>query len=304
MENKILRGLNFNNFMATKPVLKPLNLQNQLNKNNTIDIKDTISSSISTRKPVLLNPLQLFSNISNSSISNQNNLSIIEKGVSLENTNAIKKFEGKTWLGKLDSNSNRDVAIIIPKGVDYTKPFEIMYYFHGHNGKLDRILTEPNYGLEKNIKDMPKDKNVIIVIPQGPPKSQDFTWMNGKYGEDMTKFQDDTMNIVKNKLGVNAYISSVTVQGHSAGGRPIMNAANQGKLRADKIDLLDSSYGTWATQAYDSYKKVNPNVKFNVVYIPNSQTQADALRLKGKDGVTLHQSKVDHSSVPKKFFGL
>lgn len=304
MENKILRGLHFNNLLGNKPNLKPLNFNNsnQNINNPVINTRDSIPSNF-IKKPVLLNPIQLFS--TTQSFSNkQNNLSIIENGVSIENINAIKRYDGKTWLGKLSSNSNRDVAIIIPKGVDYSKPFEIMYYFHGHNGKLNNILSEPNYGLEKNIKDMPKNKNVIIVIPQGPPKSKDFTWMNGKYGEDMTKFQNDTINIVKNKLGVNAHISSISVQGHSAGGRPIMNAANDGKLRADKINLFDSSYGTWATQAYNNYKKVNPNAKFNVIYIANSPTQADALRLKGQEGVTLYQSKVGHSSVPKTFFGI
>lgn len=304
MENKIFNLLKINTYSTQKPVLKPLDIKTPHIKNSPpvltgLNIKDN-ASGLSPIKPTLIKPLQLFGNQNNF---NQN-LSIIENGVSLENINAIKKFEGKTWLGKLPSNSNRDVAVIIPKGVDYSKPFEIMYYFHGHNGKLDKILTDPNKGLEKNIKDMPKDKNVIIVIPQGPPKDKDYTWMNNKNGEDMSKFQDETINVVKNKLGINPYISSITVQGHSAGGRPIMNAANQGTLRADKINLLDSSYGTWASQTYNSYKKVNPDVKFNIVYIPGTQTQSDALNLQGKQGVTLYKSRVDHGSVPKAFFGI
>lgn len=297
MENKISNILKTNLYSPKKTILKPLEINTK--PLNGLNIKDNISG-ITLKKPVLVNPLQLFNNQNNSG----QNLSIIEKGVSSENINAIKKFEGKTWIGKLPSNSNRDVAVIIPKGVDYSKPFEIMYYFHGHNGKLDKILADPNKGLEKNIKDMPQNKNVIIVIPQGPPKDKDYTWMNNKNGEDMSKFQSETINVIKNKLGINPFISSITVQGHSAGGRPIMNAALQGTLKADKIDLLDSSYGTWASQTYDSYKKINPNVKLNVVYIPGTQTQSDALSLQGKQGVTLYKSKVDHGSVPKTFFGI
>lgn len=303
MCNKILRALSFNNVEVNRPVLKPLQIKSTEN-NVTLNITDSVSKSVLPRRATLANPLQLFSNNSLQGLNSQKNTSIIEPGSTQANINALQKFEGKTWLGRLDSNSNREVAIIIPKGVDYNKPFEIMYYFHGHNGKMDKILTDPNNGLESKIKNMPQSKNVIIVIPQGPPKAQDYTWMNGKYGEDMSKFEQQTINIVKNKLSPGINISSVTVQGHSAGGRPIMNAASEGKLMADKVDLLDSSYGNWATQAYNDYKAVNPNVKFNVVYIPGSQTQSDALKLKGKEGVTLYQSKVDHSSVPKNFFGL
>ena len=179
-----------------------------------------------------------------------------------------------------------------------------IYHFHGHNGELSNILTNKNTGLHDKIYDTAKNKNVIIVIPQGPSKEKDFTWFNGKYNEDMAKFQQDTMNAIKKNLAPNVKISSVTVEGHSAGGRPLLNASKEGKLNADKIDFLDASYGTWASETYNNYISKNPNVKFNVVYIPGSGTQADALSLKGKQGIQLTQSKVDHSSVPKTFFGI
>lgn len=307
MENKILKTLNIGNISQPKPILKPLVPLKDINTNQnvTLNSKDKLFVSSANQSSKLVSPLQLFNNQSLNGLNIfKNDISIIEPGTSINNQNAVKQFPGKTWLGKLDSNNNREVAIIIPKGVDYSKPFEIIYHFHGHNGKLDNILTGSANGLEAKIKNMPKDKNVIIVIPQGPPKTKDYTWMNGKYNEALDTFQDQTISIIKNKLSPGIKINTVTVEGHSAGGRVILNAAKDGNLRADKIDMLDSSYGTWASEAYKNYHQVNPNAKFNVVYIPNSPTQADALRLKGQPGVTMHQSKVDHSSVPKTFLGI
>lgn len=307
MENKILKTLNIGNISQPKPILKPLVPLKDINTNQnvTLNSKDKLFVSSANQSSKLVSPLQLFNNQSLNGLNIfKNDISIIEPGTSINNQNAVKQFPGKTWLGKLDSNNNREVAIIIPKGVDYSKPFEIIYHFHGHNGKLDNILTGSANGLEAKIKNMPKDKNVIIVIPQGPPKTKDYTWMNGKYNEALDTFQDQTISIIKNKLSPGIKINTVSVEGHSAGGRVILNAAKDGNLRADKIDMLDSSYGTWASEAYKNYHQVNPNAKFNVVYIPNSPTQADALRLKGQPGVTMHQSKVDHSSVPKTFLGI
>ncbi|MBC7475623.1 MAG: hypothetical protein H7263_15155 [Candidatus Sericytochromatia bacterium] len=292
--------------------LSNLNLSTPITKLNTKDI------FVTTIKPtVLMKPLELFHQNEIKTNSNKNILSglnlnlaksnninktIIETGSSTINTNAIKQYEGQVWLGKLSSNGNREVAIIIPKGADYSKPFEIVYHFHGHNGKLDQILTDKNYGLHAKIDTTAKNKNIIIVIPQGPIKALDYTWFNGKYNEDMSKFQQDTISIIKNKLSSDAKIGSVTVEGHSAGGRALLNASREGKLNANKIDFLDASYGNWASETYNNYSVKNPNAKFNIVYIPNSQTQTDALSLKNKNGVTLKTSQVDHSSVPKTFF--
>ncbi len=310
MENNIQKSLFVIKTTNVKPVLRPLQIKSNPITNVTINLKDNLLFSVNSKKSILVDPINLFGNkpvlmgLENLKNVFKKDISIIEPNTSVTNQTAIKKFEGKTWLGKMSSNSNREVAIIIPKGVDYSKPFEIIYHFHGHNGQLGNILTNKNSGLEDKIKNMPKDKNVIIVVPQGPPKALDYTWMNGNNNESLADFQDQTMDIIKNKLSPNIQISSVTVEGHSAGGRVILNASKDGNLRADKIDLLDSSYGNWASESYKNYHKVNPNAKFNVVYIPNSPTQRDALKLKGQAGVQMIQSRVSHGNVPKTFLGI
>ena len=151
MENKILKSLSIGNISEPKPVLKPLQIKNNVDDNGkvTLSITDNLMASSVPKRSVLINPIQLFNNQELSGLNIfQKDIAIIEPGTSVANQNAVKQFPGKTWLGKLDTNSNREVAIIIPKGVDYSKPFEIIYHFHGHNGKLDHILTGKANGLE------------------------------------------------------------------------------------------------------------------------------------------------------------
>ena len=220
---------------------------------------------------------------------------IVEPGVSAKTADAVKQIPGQNWAGKMASNGNREVAVMVPQGVDVTKPVEIIYYFHGNYGTIAGNLADPaakdvNYpvGLKDPIKQMAKDKrNFILVMPQGPANEYDYTWMNGDYKEDLSKFQDESLKVIKDKLKINPTIESVTIKVHSAGGRVAMNAANDGKLKADRIDFYDASYGKWATSVYQNYISANPDSKFNIYYVPGRETQTDALSLKNKPGINI-----------------
>lgn len=303
-----------------KPILRPLEALKLAEAEPTLNTNDSFKAPPS-KKTEVLNSLLIFNDNENPKTENKinsislkplevgttpitNNISIIEAGVKPENIRAVKSIPGSHWLGKLPSNSNRDVSIIVPKGADFSKPFEVIYHFHGHEGKMSNILANPYEGLKDAMLTTAKNKNIIVVVPQGPSTERDFTWMNGKFNEDMEKFQNDTMSLIKSKFAPDIQISSVTVEGHSAGGRALMNAAKEGKLTADKVDFLDSTYGDWASQTYKKHIEKNPNAKFNVVYVPGTETQDDALRLKNKKNITMFQSNVYHGAVPKNFFGI
>ncbi len=354
MVNNKLDSLFVNKIQEKLPVLAPLKKNYKAENNPQINIKDSLIQKYKLTKLInplelfhtndknpnvesginnisdkttqanlphslnLLSPKQLFLTSASKRVpvfgNIENNSLITGEGASAKNISAVKQIPGTQWLGKLASNGNREVAIIIPKGIDLNKPVEVVYHFHGREGTISKVLADgKNYGLKEQLLEKAADKNIIIVVPQGPPpiidakgKTQyiEHTWMSGKHNEDMQQFQQDTVNLIKNRMAPGIQIGSITVEGHSAGGNPIKNSAVEGKLSADKVVLLDSTYGDWGTKAYENYIKKNPSVKFNVVYIPGSQTQGDALKLKGKPGVTMYPSKVDHSSVPKNFFNI
>jgi hypothetical protein len=287
-----------NNFVtgSNRIFLKPLDTSNNIINSNFDKIKKDFLK--------LTPPSQLFGTVGNNHINIFNrNKEIIEGNISNSTIQAVKNIPGDFWIGKLVSNGNREVAIIVPSNIDKTKPVEIMYYFHGHNGTIEKALSTNGNGFSKELEDLARIKNMVIVIPQGPPKQISSTWMMPSSNEDMEKFQDDTINILKTKLA-NVNISKISVYGHSAGGQPIMNAAVSGKLRADKITFLDASYGNWASKTYNSFIKINPNVIFNVIYIPGTSTEKDLKNLIGKQGVKVYTSHYNHSLVPKKFIHL
>ncbi|MFN8673881.1 MAG: alpha/beta hydrolase-fold protein [Candidatus Sericytochromatia bacterium] len=223
--------------------------------------------------------------------------------ISIKTQNALNQIEGTKWAGRLASNGGREVAIILPKNYDPAKPTEVIYHFHGHGGTIANVLTGSN-GLKNQIEQVSKDRNIVVIVPRGPSKENDHDWMNKAKGEDMRKFQEETLSLIKTQLEPNINISSITVEGHSAGGLPIKNAAMEGKLYANKINLMDSSYGDWATSAYKNMMKNHPDTKFNVIYIPNSDTQYDAVQLKNKPNVNMIRTPIGHSNIPKTFFGL
>lgn len=306
MSDIILTGLKLNT-NTEKDLLKPLNIKahsiTPTTINNNIS-KDTFSKNTNLPKLNLMNPISFFESELKTNNTFQSGNTIIEGNISSKNISAVKNIKGNNWIGKLESNGNREVAILIPPNSDINKPYEIIFYFHGHNGQMDNILSDSNTGLKSPILNKAKDKNIIVVVPQGPKKELDYTWMNGKYNENMSEFQKETINIIKTKLNPQAKIESITVAGHSAGGRPILNASREGKIYADKINFFDSTYGNWASETYKNIKKENPNTKFNVVYIKGTQTQSDALNLQGKNGVKMYTSSVNHGLVPKNFFGI
>jgi hypothetical protein len=213
-----------------------------------------------------------------------------------ETVAAVASVPGNHWVGTLASNSQREVAVMVPPNVTASRPVEVVYYFHGHRGTIANGLADPYAGFNNEIRKMDEaGRNRVFVIPQGPPKQLDYTWMNT--GESIRELQAEAESKLR-ALGLR--IGKVTVKGHSAGGRALMNASAAG-LRADRMDILDGSYGAWASTAWRNQVKRNPQLETHVVYIPGTATQAGALSLQGAAGVTLHKSAVNHALVPKTF---
>ena len=260
----------------------------------------------------ILNPINdilMGSAISNLKLDTKQSFFISPSDKILKSTiDAVKQVPGNSWVGRLPSNGNREVAIMIPNGVDPKKPVELIYYFHGkYTHSQNESISESLLGrieLKDAINNMAqKGKNVIVIMPQGPQDSLLPYWMSGN--ENMITFQSDTEKIIKEKMGFDLKVGSITMKGHSAGGQPIRNAAREGTLKADKIDYLDASYGHWALETYNTFVAKNPSTEMNVYYIANNSTGtlAGANEMKNKPGANMVVSaNLDHFKVPKCYF--
>lgn len=243
---------------------------------------------------------------------------LTEGNVSQSVEATMKQIKGKTWVGRMASNGNREVGIMIPKGADYNKPFELIYYFHGHSksNQIVRQLSGSDYSLKDEIETMANqpDRNIMIVFPNGPLKAGHYKWFKrGK--EDLGRFLSETQEVIQQKLAPGVEIGSVTVKGHSAGGYTILDGLKNGHIKADRVDFLDASYGAWATSAFHYAKKANPNVEFNSFYIPNTKTAANSVRLSryanakvisssDRNSLSLaNRRRIRHSTMPQAAFG-
>lgn len=208
-----------------------------------------------------------------------------EAGVRPETQQAVAQIPGSHWIGRLSGNQNRETAILIPSGVDLSRPVEVVYYLHGHHGTVAKSLADRQTGFGAEITAQAQaGRNRVWVIPQGPAKEQDYTWFNPKYQGSIQRFQEHAEAQLQT-LAPGLKIGRVIVMGHSAGGRAILNA----------------SYGSWASATWANQRRRNPALEMNVIYIPGTPTAKDALQLQGQPGVQLIRSGVGHHSVPKAF---
>lgn len=230
---------------------------------------------------------------------------VSEPGVRPATLNALNSMGGTSWVGQSDANGGRELAIWLPEHFDAAKPVEVMFYFHGHNGTIGSSLSDPVKGLSETLKTMAKDRNLVLVMPQGPAKAKDYIWMNPRNKESLPALQQQVWERLGQLApGVTAErIDKVRLTGHSAGGLALFNglSADTPGLRADRIDFLDASYGNWASGAQQRLNAQRLNVDLRVLYLPGTDTETDALRLKGKAGVMLIRGQGGHGSVPRRY---
>ena len=306
------------NFNPLDNILRPLNVFKKSPPSNAESKTETVFYPIKTgiKNDNILHPIPN-DNLNHMNIDKGNSISafnfispdmkIFEEGVTEATKNTLNSIPGICWAGKLPSNGNREVAIVIPQGTDVTKPVEVMYYFHGLHGKISKSLDNPDTGFKSELVNMAKEgRNVVFIMPQGPAAEANAKWMNPKFGENMQKLQDETTQIINQRLNPNIKTGSITVKGHSGGGEPIKNAADSNTLKADKIHFFDASYGDWASRTYNKMVTTNPDIDMKVFYLKNTGTEADSLRLKNKKGVELIGTTPGptayHGLMPKKFF--
>jgi hypothetical protein len=205
---------------------------------------------------------------------------------------SINHFDGIAWAGQTTGNGQRDTTVLMPIGLDLSRPIEVITFFHGNGGSAAASTRE----LKALVAKLPAHgRNAIIIIPTTPANKRD--WMAPSHGESLTGLQDEGVRIAGQLAGHAVTVGSYTVEGFSGGGMPVATAAKAGQLRASKINLFDSTYGDWGDTAV---KLRQPGAKVNVFYTEHNRERA--MRLEGKPGVTLEESTTNHGGTPGKYF--
>lgn len=238
----------------------------------------------------------------------------------------LDKFKGaETAIESFTGNGCRDTIIFIPKGFDKRKPIELQYHFHGsfsnfigmpvpYDTKLVRKggYSKADMRLEQalialNYQHKLERRNTILVYPlsagrrlQGEEYAYNFAyddlWMKAGNDTDdsMTVLDFDVRNKLVSDLGINADEATITLSGHSAGGKPIMHAIQSGFV-PDKIKFLEASYRDWAEKTYKKLHDDGHNIPIEVRYKPGHETERSAHALYSGENVrVIANSKLTH----------
>jgi len=204
----------------------------------------------------------------------------------LDNSLKRHKFYSQAWVGTTNSNGQldpdhpagkRSTVIIVPDGVDFTLPLELIYYFHGMGGF--------NYDGEFSSRIVPKikklfesNRNFIFVVPELPwartirnykAKGGDFAWNPNKSADNFSSFHGEVVNIIKKNFAANVNIGYKTIIAFSQGGSALKSAAVYGGLsgvKPNKIVFGDATYSDWLEQVWVQYARDNKDVEIDCVY--------------------------------------
>lgn len=259
-------------------------------------------------------------------------------GASQVALNAVKNLPGvaQAWVGSIDSNQHsgkdKETALIVPQGLDYSKPVKVLYYFHGWNGGVSGALGKTGNGLGPELMEWARKNNAVLAVPQGPAKDPSgrsaSAWMAGP--ETFPKFNKDVFNRLSGMLPATAQIGSVELAGHSAGGiavqtalqgvasatPPVLAGGRWQNVTVGAAHFLDATYSDDGAKngsnrgedAFRALQKINPQAPFHLAYIP--QTGTDKGYSQKNKASYLNQTatqfkpitQANHSGLPKYYF--
>lgn len=250
----------------------------------------------------------------------------------------------KAWIGSVKTNTNSsgksETAILVPKGLDYSKDIKVIYFFHGHGGSISYSVNS----FKDDVMKYAKENNAIIVIPQGPAedngKRKTDSWMKPPKGN-FAEFNKEVLGNIKNILppsqnGKSPKITSIELAGHSAGGVAVRNcleSISEGKnnfsggdwnnISISNVHFLDASYedgagsrtSNRAEETYTAINKMDNKPKFHILVATNGDREynfgtenkyhfkdKEELKKKGVDLENISRKGISHGEVPKVFF--
>ena len=240
------------------------------------------------------------------------------------------------WVGRLEHNrhsgNDQEAAILVPQGLDYRRPVQVMYYFHGWNGAVSKALASGSEGLGDVLMDWGRRHNAVVVVPQGPARdvfSHQPSWMKGPGQFD--HLNREVLGHLTTLLPAQAQLQSVALAGHSAGGLAVKNSLEslsgsgmtslQGgrwsSLQVAGATFLDATYSdeagvgsSRANHAHRALKALNPQATFEVLYLTGTATdkgytqtgQTSYLETTDTRFQAFAPHKLSHGAVPRHFF--
>ena len=206
---------------------------------------------------------------------------LVKEGKSVRGATYIAPVKGNGFYDRLHKNKARNTIIFVPVTTNFKKPVDLILYFHGLGGFKKRDFQDRVLQHTKNI---PEDKNYIIVIAEMPwsrntetprtrqgyvflRKKQFPLFVNSIIKTTVSLFDPSSSrrNLCIEKNVCNFELGDVALLGHSAGGSTLMSISRSGGLdwlyekgaKKVKIIFSDASYGRWFDITWKHFKNKN-----------------------------------------------
>jgi hypothetical protein len=216
---------------------------------------------------------------------------------------AAAALPGSFVVVDLAANGGRPVAVFLPAGFDPARPATLLTYFHGHGGSVGEGFARS--GLFGRLRERAaRHPQTIFVCAQAAAAPFSY-WMRAP--ESFARLEAEALLVARDLLGgrAPALIASRIVAAHSGGGLALKNAVLAGTMRADRIELLDASYGDWA-QAIAAWAAAQPGggAHIEAWHTPGSTRTNDLDIARRYPGIVeVHDSAVSHGAVPARYLG-
>ena len=219
-------------------------------------------------------------------------------------------LQGTSFLGVIDGNGavdtqhrhgRRSTLIYIPPTFDPTRPWTLVYYFHGLTGfKLGKDV--PGGGYERDwmpatiLDAQSLGENFVIVFPEMPwsyhtvtPTKRQRSVFDGTSDEDFLVWDRGVRTVLSQDFGISTPPAHQIYIGHSAGGSTLRAISNSGALNSNPPDLIiwsDAAYGTWLDEFYRNFinDRNTEVVMFNLVDTSATKPYKQTLRFIAQSG--------------------
>ena len=199
---------------------------------------------------------------SNITVADESFFKKFKGSVLLYNSTQTKAYQGKT-------------AIVVPRGVNLKKPYELIYFFHGIKANLSQHMWRGS-GFKKKIQNklidmVNKDGRNIIYVTTQLNLVKDMKYEDATFGAQDSSFESFHTEVVgkiketdpAKGLGATADPKFINIKAHSGGYLSLAGLVNKltsniiGGTKLQRIDYLNASH------------KVGIDVVFKKVYVDN-----------------------------------
>lgn len=175
-------------------------------------------------------------------------------------------YQNKTYAANEHYNDS-SLLIFIPTKFNASKPYEIVFWFHGWNNTIDSTIQ--SFNLIEQFANA--HKNALLVFVESAKNAPDSYAGKFEYPNNFNLYvQDIITQLQHKKIAISNKPTSFIIAGHSGAYRALSYITLYSKYAIKAIVLFDALYGE--EEKFSMYLRNNTNCKFLNIYTTSGGT--------------------------------